>query len=141
MWQAAARGRGSLDVPTVVLSQTDLSCEMRRSCSEERLCSSLIHPLRLVQCIQEPLFECSSRSGGGKCWWESRTQYPARASAHFVRAVHSPSSPVSPLLLALCPIQPIRVLSLNDAGGWDVLSWPELSPEALEKPMQKFSWI
>lgn len=106
------QGRGCLvDIPTAVLPETDWSCERDEELFREKTFSLIIHSLRLVQCIQESLCEFSSRSGGGKCWWESRTQHPGHSSAHFICAVHSPSSPASPLLLALSPTQPIRNIS------------------------------
>lgn len=42
-----------MDSPSAVLPEPDLSCGMRSSCLEEGLYSLLIHPLRLVQGIQE----------------------------------------------------------------------------------------
>lgn len=102
LWQAAARGRGSHGHSLLgYLRLIYPVSKMRRGCLEERLDSVLIPSLRLVQSIQEPLSECSARSGGGKCWWESRAQHPEHASARFVCAVHSPSSPALPSFL-LC---------------------------------------
>lgn len=84
--------------------------KMRRSCSEERLYSLLIHLLWLVQWTQEPLSEFSSGLGVGNVVGE-QAQHPGHASAGFVCSGHSPSGPASPLLFALSPIQPIRNIS------------------------------
>lgn len=67
--------------------------------------ANLFTEAAFIHCIQEPLSECSSRSGGGK-WWESRAQHPGHASAGFVCAIHSPSSPASALLLLHLPSSP-----------------------------------